>query len=132
MSLTAEITPRDLSKLSIPSTSLSGLCLLHRKAVFFLMTFVWEAADLKKDPDRQRRYRCGWRQLCSGKGHRLYGNGGRHDRTHLTDAKPAKLNLTGKGNYTGNAAIRFEIPYAFTLAQTRFLALINGTGRMCL
>ncbi len=33
--LTAKITPRDLSKLSIPSTLLSGCALLHRKAVFF-------------------------------------------------------------------------------------------------
>ena len=114
--LTAEITPRDLSKLSIPSTSLSG-CAYYTGKPYSFDDLDWEAADLKK--------------LLTDSG--VTGaDGGSYvlvkdtdftvteeDTTGpTTDAKPAKLNLTGKGNYTGNAAIRFEIPYAFTLAQT--------------
>ena len=123
MSLTAEITPRDLSKLSIPSTSLSG-CAYYTGKPYSFDDLVWEAADLKK--------------ILTDSG--VTGaDGGSYvlvkdtdftvteeDTTGpTTDAKPAKLNLTGKGNYTGNAAIRFEIPYAFTLAQT----LVSGTDK---
>ena len=123
MSLTAEITPRDLSKLSIPSTSLSG-CAYYTGKPYSFDDLVWEAADLKK--------------ILTDSG--VTGaDGGSYvlvkdtdftvteeDTTGpATDAKPAKLNLTGKGNYTGNAAIRFEIPYAFTLAQTP----VSGTDK---
>ena len=123
MSLTAEITPRDLSKLSIPSTSLSG-CAYYTGKPYSFDDLVWEAADLKK--------------ILTDSG--VTGaDGGSYvlvkdtdftvteeDTTGpTTDAKPAKLNLTGKGNYTGNAAIRFEIPYAFTLAQTP----VSGTDK---
>lgn len=123
MSLTAEITPRDLSKLSIPSTSLSG-CAYYTGKPYSFDDLDWEAADLKK--------------LLTDSG--VTGaDGGSYvlvkdtdftvteeDTTGpTTDAKPAKLNLTGKGNYTGNAAIRFEIPYAFKLAQT----LVSGTDK---
>ena len=121
--LTAEITPRDLSKLSIPSTSLSG-CAYYTGKPYSFDDLDWKAADLKK--------------LLTDSG--VTGaDGGSYvlvkdtdftvteeDTTGpTTDAKPAKLNLTGKGNYTGNAAIRFEIPYAFTLAQT----LVSGTDK---
>ena len=121
--LTAEITPRDLSKLSIPSTSLSG-CAYYTGKPYSFDDLDWEAADLKK--------------LLTDSG--VTGaDGGSYvlvkdtdftvteeDTTGpTTDAKPAKLNLTGKGNYTGNAAIRFEIPYAFTLAQTP----VSGTDK---
>ena len=121
--LTAEITPRDLSKLSIPSTSLSG-CAYYTGKPYSFDDLDWEAADLKK--------------ILTDSG--VTGaDGGSYvlvkdtdftvteeDTTGpTTDAKPAKLNLTGKGNYTGNAAIRFEIPYAFTLAQT----LVSGTDK---
>ena len=123
MSLTAEITPRDLSKLSIPSTSLSG-CAYYTGKPYSFDDLDWEAADLQK--------------LLTDSG--VTGaDGGSYvlvkdtdftvteeDATGpTTDAKPAKLNLTGKGNYTGNAAIRFEIPYAFTLAQTP----VSGTDK---
>lgn len=123
MSLTAEITPRDLSKLSIPSTSLSG-CAYYTGKPYSFDDLDWEAADLKK--------------ILTDSG--VTGaDGGSYvlvkdtdftvteeDTTGpTTDAKPAKLNLTGKGNYTGNAAIRFEIPYAFTLAQTP----VSGTDK---
>ena len=123
MSLTAEITPRDLSKLSIPSTSLSG-CAYYTGKPYSFDDLVWEAAVLKK--------------ILTDSG--VTGaDGGSYvlvkdtdftvteeDTTGpTTDAKPAKLNLTGKGNYTGNAAIRFEIPYAFTLAQTP----VSGTDK---
>ena len=123
MSLTAEITPRDLSKLSIPSTSLSG-CAYYTGKPYSFDDLVWEAADLKK--------------ILTDSG--VTGaDGGSYvlvkdtdftvteeDTTGpTTDANPAKLNLTGKGNYTGNAAIRFEIPYAFTLAQTP----VSGTDK---
>lgn len=123
MSLTAEITPRDLSKLSIPSTLLSG-CAYYTGKPYSFDDLDREAADLKK--------------LLTDSG--VTGaDGGSYvlvkdtdftvteeDATGpTTDAKPAKLNLTGKGNYTGNAAIRFEIPYAFTLAQT----LVSGTDK---
>ena len=47
MSLTAEITPRDLSKLSIPSTSLSG-CAYYTGKPYSFDDLDWEAADLKK------------------------------------------------------------------------------------
>ena len=121
--LTAEIKPRDLSKLSIPSTSLSG-CAYYTGKPYFFDDLDWEAADLKK--------------LLTDSG--VTGaDGGSYvlvkdtdftvteeDTTGpTTDAKPAKLNLTGKGNYTGNAAIRFEIPYAFKLAQTP----VSGTDK---
>ena len=121
--LTAEITPRDLSKLSIPSTSLSG-CAYYTGKPYSFDDLDWEAADLKK--------------ILTDSG--VTGaDGGSYvlvkdtdftvteeDTTGpTTDAKPAKLNLTGKGNYTGNAAIRFEIPYAFTLAQTP----VSGTDK---
>lgn len=123
MSLTAEITPRDLSKLSIPSTSLSG-CAYYTGKPYSFDDLDWEAADLKK--------------ILTDSG--VTGaDGGSYvlvkdtdftvteeDTTGpTTDAKPAKLNLTGKGNYTGNATIYFEIPYAFTLAQT----LVSGTDK---
>ena len=123
MSLTAEITPRDLSKLSIPSTSLSG-CAYYTGKPYSFDDLDWEAADLKK--------------ILTDSG--VTGaDGGSYvlvkdtdftvteeDTTGpTTDAKPAKLNLTGKGNYTGNAAIRFEIPYAFKLAQTP----VSGTDK---
>ena len=45
--LTAEITPRDLSKLSIPSTSLSG-CAYYTGKPYSFDDLDWEAADLKK------------------------------------------------------------------------------------
>ena len=121
--LTAEITPRDLSKLSIPSTSLSG-CAYYTGKPYSFDDLDWEAADLKK--------------ILTDSG--VTGaDGGSYvlvkdtdftvteeDTTGpTTDAKPAKLNLTGKGNYTGNAAIRFEIPYAFKLAQTP----VSGTDK---
>ena len=121
--LTAKITPRDLSKLSIPSTPLSG-CAYYTGKPYSFDDLDWEAADLKK--------------LLTDSG--ITGaDGGSYvlvkdtdftvteeDTTGpTTDAKPAKLNLTGKGNYTGNAAIRFEIPYAFKLAQT----LVSGTDK---
>ena len=121
--LTAEITPRDLSMLSIPSTPLSG-CAYYTGKPYSFDDLDWKAADLKK--------------LLTDSG--VTGaDGGSYvlvkdtdftvteeDTTGpTTDAKPAKLNLTGKGNYTGNAAIRFEIPYAFTLAQT----LVSGTDK---
>ena len=121
--LTAKITPRDLSKLSIPSTLLSG-CAYYTGKPYSFDDLDWEAADLKK--------------LLTDSG--VTGaDGGSYvlvkdtdftvteeDTTGpTTDAKPAKLNLTGKGNYTGNAAIRFEIPYAFTLAQTP----VSGTDK---
>lgn len=121
--LTAKITPRDLSKLSIPSTPLSG-CAYYTGKPYSFDDLDWEAADLKK--------------LLTDSG--VTGaDGGSYvlvkdtdftvteeDATGpATNAKPAKLNLTGKGNYTGNAAIRFEIPYAFTLAQT----LVSGTDK---
>lgn len=121
--LTAKITPRDLSKLSIPSTPLSG-CAYYTGKPYSFDDLDWEAADLKK--------------ILTDSG--VTGaDGGSYvlvkdtdftvteeDTTGpTTDAKPAKLNLTGKGNYTGNAAIRFEIPYAFTLAQT----LVSGTDK---
>lgn len=114
--LTAEITPRDLSKLSIPSTPLSG-CAYYTGKPYSFDDLDWEAADLKK--------------LLTDSG--VTGaDGGSYVLVKDTDftvteedttgpaagAKPAKLNLTGKGNYTGNATICFEIPYAFTLAQT--------------
>ena len=123
MSLTAEITPRDLSKLSIPSTPLSG-CAYYTGKPYSFDDLDWEATDLKK--------------LLTDSG--VTGaDGGSYVLVKDTDftvteedatgpatgAKPAKLNLTGKGNYTGNAAIRFEIPYAFTLAQT----LVSGTDK---
>ena len=47
MSLTAEITPRDLSKLSIPSTSLSG-CAYYTGKPYSFDDLDWEAADLKR------------------------------------------------------------------------------------
>lgn len=121
--LTANITPRDLSMLSIPSTPLSG-CAYYTGKPYSFDDLDWKAADLKK--------------LLTDSG--VTGaDGGSYvlvkdtdftvteeDTTGpTTDAKPAKLNLTGKGNYTGNAAIRFEIPYAFTLAQT----LVSGTDK---
>ena len=121
--LTAKITPRDLSKLSIPSTPLSG-CAYYTGKPYSFDDLDWEAADLKK--------------LLTDSG--VTGaDGGSYvlvkdtdftvteeDTTGpTTDAKPAKLNLTGKGNYTGNAAIRFEIPYSFTLAQTP----VSGTDK---
>lgn len=121
--LTAKITPRDLSMLSIPSTPLSG-CAYYTGKPYSFDDLDWKAADLKK--------------LLTDSG--VTGaDGGSYvlvkdtdftvteeDTTGpTTDAKPAKLNLTGKGNYTGNAAIRFEIPYAFTLAQT----LVSGTDK---
>ena len=121
--LTAEITPRDLSKLSIPPTPLSG-CAYYTGKPYSFDDLDREAADLKK--------------LLTDSG--VTGaDGGSYvlvkdtdftvteeDTTGpTTDAKPAKLNLTGKGNYTGNAAIRFEIPYAFKLAQT----LVSGTDK---
>lgn len=121
--LTAEITPRDLSKLSIPPTPLSG-CAYYTGKPYSFDDLDREAADLKK--------------LLTDSG--VTGaDGGSYvlvkdtdftvteeDTTGpTTDAKPAKLNLTGKGNYTGNAAIRFEIPYAFTLAQTP----VSGTDK---
>ena len=121
--LTAKITPRDLSKLSIPPTPLSG-CAYYTGKPYSFDDLDWEAADLKK--------------ILTDSG--VTGaDGGSYvlvkdtdftvteeDTTGpTTDAKPAKLNLTGKGNYTGNAAIRFEIPYAFTLAQT----LVSGTDK---
>ena len=121
--LTAKITPRDLSKLSIPSTPLSG-CAYYTGKPYSFDDLDWEAADLKK--------------ILTDSG--VTGaDGGSYvlvkdtdftvteeDTTEpTTDAKPAKLNLTGKGNYTGNAAIRFEIPYAFKLAQT----LVSGTDK---
>lgn len=99
MSLTAEITPRDLSKLSIPSTSLSG-CAYYTGKPYSFDDLDWEAADLKK--------------ILTDSG--VTGaDGGSYvlvkdtdftvteeDTTGpTTDAKPAKLNLTGKGNYTG-------------------------------
>ena len=114
--LTAEIEPRDLSKLSIPSTPLSG-CAYYTGKPYSFDDLDWEAADLKK--------------LLTDSGITGADGGGyvlvkdtdftvtEEDTTGpATGAKPAKLNLTGKGNYTGNAEIRFEIPYAFTLAQT--------------
>ena len=114
--LTAEIEPRDLSKLSIPSTPLSG-CAYYTGKPYSFADLDWEAADLKK--------------LLTDSGITGADGGGyvlvkdtdftvtEEDTTGpATGAKPAKLNLTGKGNYTGNAEIRFEIPYAFTLAQT--------------
>ena len=121
--LTAEITPRDLSALSIPSTPLSG-CAYYTGKPYSFDDLDWEAADLKK--------------LLTDSG--ITGaDGGDYVLVKDTDftvteedtlgpttgAKPAKLNLTGKGNYTGNAAIRFEIPYAFTLAQTP----VSGTDK---
>ena len=121
--LTAKITPRDLSKLSIPPTPLSG-CAYYTGKPYSFDDLDWEAADLKK--------------LLTDSG--VTGaDGGSYVLVKDTDftvteedatgpatgAKPAKLNLTGKGNYTGNAAIRFEIPYAFTLAQT----LVSGTDK---
>ena len=121
--LTAEITPRDLSKLSIPPTPLSG-CAYYTGKPYSFDDLDWEAADLKK--------------ILTDSG--VTGaDGGSYvlvkdtdftvteeDTTGpTTDAKPAKLNLTGKGNYTGNAAIRFEIPYAFKLAQTP----VSGTDK---
>lgn len=121
--LTAEITPRDLSKLSIPPTPLSG-CAYYTGKPYSFDDLDREAADLKK--------------LLTDSG--VTGaDGGSYvlvkdtdftvteeDTTGpTTDAKPAKLNLTGKGNYTGNAAIRFEIPYAFKLAQTP----VSGTDK---
>ena len=121
--LTAKITPRDLSRLSIPPTPLSG-CAYYTGKPYSFDDLDWEAADLKK--------------LLTDSG--VTGaDGGSYvlvkdtdftvteeDTTGpTTDAKPAKLNLTGKGNYTGNAAIRFEIPYAFTLAQTP----VSGTDK---
>lgn len=121
--LTAEITPRDLSKLSIPPTPLSG-CAYYTGKPYSFDDLDREAADLKK--------------LLTDSG--VTGaDGGSYvlvkdtdftvteeDTTGpTTDAKSAKLNLTGKGNYTGNAAIRFEIPYAFKLAQT----LVSGTDK---
>ena len=121
--LTAKITPRDLSKLSIPSTLLSG-CAYYTGKPYSFDDLDWEAADLKK--------------LLTDSGVTGADGGGyvlvkdtdftvtEEDTTGpTTDAKPAKLNLTGKGNYTGNAAIRFEISYAFTLAQT----LVSGTDK---
>lgn len=121
--LTVEITPRDLSKLSIPSTLLSG-CAYYTGKPYSFDDLDWEAADLKK--------------LLTDSGVTGADGGGyvlvkdtdftvtEEDATGpTTDAKPAKLNLTGKGNYTGNAAIRFEIPYAFKLAQT----LVSGTDK---
>jgi hypothetical protein len=121
--LTAKITPRDLSKLSIPPTPLSG-CAYYTGKPYSFDDLDWEAADLKK--------------ILTDSG--VTGaDGGSYvlvkdtdftvteeDTTGpTTDAKPAKLNLTGKGNYTGNAAIRFEIPYSFTLAQTP----VSGTDK---
>lgn len=121
--LTAKITPRDLSKLSIPPTPLSG-CAYYTGKPYSFDDLDWEATDLKK--------------LLTDSG--VTGaDGGSYVLVKDTDftvteedatgpatgAKPAKLNLTGKGNYTGNAAIRFEIPYAFTLAQT----LVSGTDK---
>lgn len=121
--LTAKITPRDLSRLSIPPTPLSG-CAYYTGKPYSFDDLDWKAADLKK--------------LLTDSG--ITGaDGGSYvlvkdtdftvteeDTTGpTTDAKPAKLNLTGKGNYTGNAAIRFEIPYAFTLAQTP----VSGTDK---
>lgn len=121
--LTAEIEPRDLSKLSIPSTPLSG-CAYYTGKPYSFDDLDWEAADLKK--------------ILTDSG--VTGaDGGSYVLVKDTDfmvteedatgpatgAKPAKLNLTGKGNYTGNAAIRFEIPYAFTLAQTP----VSGTDK---
>lgn len=121
--LTAEITPRNLSKLSIPPTPLSG-CAYYTGKPYSFDDLDWEAADLKK--------------LLTDSGITGADGGGyvlvkdtdftvtEEDTTGpTTDAKPAKLNLTGKGNYTGNAAIRFEIPYAFTLAQTP----VSGTDK---
>ena len=121
--LTAKITPRDLSKLSIPPTPLSG-CAYYTGKPYSFDDLDWEAADLKK--------------LLTDSGITGADGGGyvlvkdtdftvtEEDATGpTTDAKPAKLNLTGKGNYTGNAAIRFEIPYAFKLAQT----LVSGTDK---
>ena len=121
--LTAKITPRDLSKLSIPSTPLSG-CAYYTGKPYSFDDLDWEAADLKK--------------ILTDSG--VTGaDGGSYVLVKDTDftvteedatgpatgAKPAKLNLTGKGNYTGNAAIRFEIPYAFKLAQTP----VSGTDK---
>lgn len=121
--LTAEITPRNLSKLSIPPTPLSG-CAYYTGKPYSFDDLDWKAADLKK--------------LLTDSGITGADGGGyvlvkdtdftvtEEDTTGpTTDAKPAKLNLTGKGNYTGNAAIRFEIPYAFTLAQTP----VSGTDK---
>ena len=121
--LTAEITPRDLSRLSIPSTPLSG-CAYYTGKPYSFDDLDWKAADLKK--------------LLTDSGITGADGGGyvlvkdtdftvtEEDTTGpATDAKPAKLNLTGKGNYTGNAVIRFEIPYAFKLAQT----LVSGTDK---
>ena len=123
ISLTAEITPRDLSKLSIPSTPLSG-CAYYTGKPYSFDDLDWEAADLKR--------------LLTDSG--VTGaDGGSYVLVKDTDftvteedttgpatgAKPAKLNLTGKGNYTGNATICFEIPYAFTLAQT----LVSSTDK---
>ena len=45
--LTAKITPRDLSKLSIPSTLLSG-CAYYTGKPYSFDDLDWEAADLKK------------------------------------------------------------------------------------
>lgn len=121
--LTAEITPRDLSALSIPSTPLSG-CAYYTGKPYSFDDLDWKAADLKK--------------LLTDSGITGADGGGyvlvkdtdftvtEEDTTGpATVAKPAKLNLTGKGNYTGNAVIRFEIPYAFTLAQTP----VSGTDK---
>ena len=121
--LTAEITPRDLSKLSIPSTPLSG-CAYYTGKPYSFDDLDWEAADLKK--------------LLTDSGITGADGGGyvlvkdtdftvtEEDTTGpATGAKPAKLNLTGKGNYTGNTTICFEIPYAFTLAQTP----VSGTDK---
>ena len=121
--LTAEIEPRDLSKLSIPSTPLSG-CAYYTGKPYSFDDIDWEAADLKKlltDSSITG---------ADGGGYVLVKDTDftvtEEDTTGpATGAKPAKLNLTGKGNYTGNAAIRFEIPYAFTLAQT----LVSGTDK---
>ena len=113
--LTAKITPRNLSKLSIPPTPLSG-CAYYTGKPYSFDDLDWEAADLKK--------------LLTDSGITGADGGGyvlvkdtdftvtEEDATGpATDAKPAKLNLTGKGNYTGNAAIRFEIPYACKLCD---------------
>ena len=96
MSLTAEITPRDLSKLSIPSTSLSG-CAYYTGKPYSFDDLDWEAADLKK--------------ILTDSG--VTGaDGGSYvlvkdtdftvteeDTTGpTTDAKQAKLKLTGKRN----------------------------------
>lgn len=121
--LTAKITPRDLSALSIPSTPLSG-CAYYTGKPYSFDDLDWKAANLKK--------------LLTDSGITGADGGGyvlvkdtdftvtEEDTTGpATGAKPAKLNLTGKGNYTGNAEIRFEIPYAFTLAQTP----VSGTDK---